>query len=303
MPPKQGICEKCGGWQSHLVRHLVTCKGSVVENKAAKTRGLKRGRVLPTSTRVLRSRAGTSDLPNTMLRLADIGPELTDACFHSHAMSVKYVEGRGTSLVPLPSVSEEATTASEIIKCMQDIYGPAQVRFVLKSYSTSPRFEEDEKSDWAATSSCVHGLLSSLPKLPPHCYGFIDTVEDQAAFLQVVRKFPPPARFRNFLVEDKFMMVFSRGGILLRSHVDTSGGLLVLADGCAARGEVIFGDSLVFEEECDAFRLKAELDAKRCRWHDMASLSVIRDCVSIPKKWPHAVRWGGLRLCVGYFTG
>jgi hypothetical protein len=237
------------------------------------------------------------------MRLADVDTELTDVCFHSHVMSIEHVEDRGVPLVASASVSEEETSANNLVKRMHDIYGETPVQFVMKSYSTPPQTEEDERSNWSAASTCERGPLSSLLALPPHCYGFVDTVKDREAFLRVVAKFPPPARFRKFVVDDQFMIVFSRGGVLLRSHVDTSSGLLVLADGCAARGEVIVGDSLVFERECDAFRLKAELDGRQCRWHDKASLSVLGDCVSIPKKWPHAVRWGGLRLCIGYFTG
>ena len=162
MPPKHEKCPKCGGMQSHLDRHVGTCVGSVVENKLLQMRGLKRGRVHPPSTRVLRSRAGTSDLPKSLLRLTDIGAEFTDAFFHTHAMSVNRMEGRGTSLVPSPSVGEEAKTASKIIKCMHDIYETGS-----SAVGTSVRILHKKPINPSLPSSLPPSLpLSLLPSLP-----------------------------------------------------------------------------------------------------------------------------------------
>ena len=89
------------------------------------------------------------------------------------------------------------------------------------------------------------------------------------------------------------------------SHVDESGGLLILGKGYAgAHGQVIFGDRLTFHAERDPFRDFAggQRDSEGCAWTDVVELISDGDTVHIPGRVPHAVRWGGVRLCVGYYT-
>ena len=116
---------------------------------------------------------------------------------------------------------------------------------------------------------------------------------------------PIPEAYRESVVNNHLILVLSSGGVNLLSHVDESGGLLVLAKGFAgAHGQVIFGDRVTFHEEADPFRDFAggERDRKGCAWTDVADLISDGDTVHIPAMVPHAVRWGGVRLCVGYYT-
>ena len=95
------------------------------------------------------------------------------------------------------------------------------------------------------------------------------------------------------MYSERYAVVFSTGGVVLTSHHDTCGGLLVLC-------QIILGGQYEHEPGVDAFGATRE-DAKGCHWRDVAELLLPGDLVSIPHEHPHAVRSGGSRVCVAYF--
>ena len=91
---------------------------------------------------------------------------------------------------------------------------------------------------------------------------------------------------------------------MLKTHSDSSGGLLVLGKCSQAHCQVIVGDSLHFQEEIDGFRVVGGTDKKGCKWltRNIAELTEGGDVVSLPARIPHCVRSGGDRLAVAYYT-
>jgi hypothetical protein len=184
----------------------------------------------------------------------------------------------------------------------------------VKRYQSEMGVEEVELNKWSAGGSVVKKKMGQFLGemvqhiVPPHQYAFCE-LDDEVAWKAAQELAPIPEVYAERVKPNCLILVLSSGGVNLMSHVDDSGGLLVLARGHQAHGQVVFGDRLTFVEDFDPFRATGiknpnsfVRDAKGCAWKDVADLCNDGDTVHIPAKMPHAVRWGGVRLCVGYFT-
>ena len=69
--------------------------------------------------------------------------------------------------------------------------------------------------------------------LPPHMYAFCNIRGDATAFHRAQQLAPIPEAYRDVIVPKDFILVLSSGGVNLLSHVDESGGLLILGKGHA----------------------------------------------------------------------
>ena len=199
----------------------------------------------------------------------------------------------------------------EVANAMRRVAGTALLgnTVVYKTYDGKEGTEVVEDPGWTGGAGARRATLDAFVDrvvlgAPTHYYAVVELHGDNDAFRRAQKLAPIPPAYEATTKPDRLCLIVSRGGVLLQSHCDTSGGLLVLARSSRARGQVIFGDRFRFQGRTDPFRAwtNGERDSKGCAWTSVAELLSDGDAVHLPSEAPHAVRWGGLRLCVAYFA-
>lgn len=199
----------------------------------------------------------------------------------------------------ITTVAPDAARATAL-KTLQHII-PIGLRPRVKEYTSPPSGYEVEPPNWTdLPGTKLVDIHATDFVLPQHGYGYVMVEDCKEGRARAEECAPVPDVLRKDLLPSKYAVVFSTGGVVLTSHHDTCGGLLVLAEGSSAIGQVILGGQYAHEPGMDAFA--SSLDAEGCHWRDVAELLCPGDLVSIPHEHPHAVRWGGVRVCVGYFA-
>ena len=293
-------CDRCGAMLTNINRHLRTCNGSITQNRNASAANLR-----------LQQKNITKLKPVVRSRLSTGPTELSAAERAVTPVEIHPPRPLQIALGTQPNVP--GASSQEICKIISDIAGDSinNKVFVVKKYRSSSTVEEEEKATWAnsllaTTRVQLQTYVTTYTgKDFGHQYSFCEMHDDPGAFRRAQLLAPIPSEYRDVIVPDRLIVVVSAGGVMLKSHADPTGGLLILARGFGAHGEVIFGDQLSYQEHLNPFvekYISGTVDNKGCAWKDVASLMYDGDTVHIPVLVPHAVHWGGLRLCIGYFT-
>jgi ribosomal protein S14 len=318
---KKEQCTMCGGMRFHMKRHILICKGTTMQTRAAQVMGLRKGdkskRGEERSTRASTEKAVSSvPLRPLLTCTSERGPWLTQAQLAFTPVEIRPPQQQRQALGVAGQDRFRKWGEGGYSTCSQDLRTAIHKvaghvdkgMWYYKQYTSHMGVEEVELSNWSEGSSVRKKSMGAFCEeltqnpVPPHMYAFC-TLEDEVAWKAAQEFAPIPKAYQAVVKPNCLILIVSSGGVNLMSHSDTSGGLLVLAKGHGAHGQVAFGDRLIFVGEQDPFRDCAGgvRDAKGCAW-TVADLIQDGDTVFIPAQMPHAVRWGGVRLCVGYFT-
>jgi hypothetical protein len=291
---KRHVCRTCGASVFNLAPHTKTCKGTLLKNKASQLAGLKKGTAK--ATRSTRARSRVTTLPR-LWRVDDAGALAT---LSATQLKTQPLSVRGWADPPVITTTPPATSQVAALETLQRLI-PIGQRPVVKVYTSLPGKYEVESPDWTDLPGTKRVNIHAPDfVLPLHAYGYVMVDDCETGRACAEECAPVPDVLRKDLLPSKYAVVFSTGGVVLTSHHDSCGGLLVLAEGSSAIGQIIFGEQYAHERGVDVFGATRE-DEEGCHWRDVAELLLPGDLVTIPHKHPHAVRWGGIRVCVAYF--
>ena len=290
---KRHGCPRCGVQVFNLSQHTKTCRGTVLRNKASQVAGLQKGQ--SEATRSTRARSKVTALPR-LLRVDGAG---VLAGLSAEQLKTQPLSVRGWAVPPVITTTAPDASRVAVQKTLRRLI-PIGWRPRVKVFTSLPsEYEVLCSNTWYAGSKLVDIHAQDFV-MPLHGYGYVmvdDCEEGRASAEQCA---PVPDVLRTDLLPSKYAVVFSTGGVVLTSHHDTCGGLLVLVEGSSAICQIILGGQYEHEPGVDAFGATRE-DAKGCHWRDVAELLLPGDLVSIPHEHPHTVRSGGSRVCVAYF--
>ena len=321
MSTTRKMCDRCFTFQTRLKRHKKTCKGSATENYLSGASGQKKRR--GTTRAAERGRLSTAKFPELVRCNLSVGPcqltrkmlLVTPAEIRPHPKAGEALGGPATHADPTNAI------CTAIKSIVGDLAGTTKMRF--KTHETGYDKEEVHSSEWSSggdvKSMTVRAFLEKfggkaskkgkLCEPLPHIYAFCELLGSKEAFERAKSFAPIPKVYDkgDVMVGDRVTLILSAGGVCLKAHTDPSGGLLVLAEGHHARGRVAFGNRHAFESQFNPFDFspsRDEQDEKGCGWAlgSVAELLCNGDAVHFPCRIPHAVRWGGIRLCVACFT-
>jgi hypothetical protein len=279
----------------NLSQHTKTCQGTVLKNQASQVAGLRKG----TSKAARRTRAATqvTALPR-LLRVDDAGAL---ARLHPKKLWTQPWSVRGWAVPPVITSTDPVASRVGVLKTLRRLI-PTERRPRVKVYTSPPGEYEVEPPAFLGVDIPLIDIHAPDFELPLHAYGAVEVDDWEAGRARAEECAPFPDVLRPDLLPVKYSVLFSTGGVVLTTHCDGSGGILVLAEGSAAIGQVILGSQYAHQRGVDAFGLAGAKDAKGCDWRDVAELLHPGDLVSIPNAHPHAVRFGGSRVCVAYFA-
>lgn len=290
---KQHGCPRCGVQVFNLSPHTETCKGTVLRNTASQVSGLQKGR--SEATRNTRARSKVTALPR-LLRVDDAGAL---AGLSVKQLKTQPLSVRGWAVPPVITTTAPDASRVAIHDTLRRLI-PIGCHPRVKVYTSHPsEYEVLCPNSWYVGSKLVD-IHAPEFVMPLHGYGYVTVDDHEEGRASAEKCAPVPDVLRTDLLPSKYAVVFSTGGVVLTSHRDSCGGLLVLAEGSAAICQIILGGQYEHEPSVDAFAATRK-DAKGCHWHDVAELLLPGDLVSIPHEHPHAVRSGGSRVCVAYF--
>eukprot|EP01047_Picozoa_sp_COSAG01_P067449 COSAG01_NODE_9528_length_2418_cov_2.092281_2_plen_418_part_00 len=280
---KRHVCRTCGASVFNLAPHTKTCKGTLLKNKASQLAGLKKGTAK--ATRSTRARSRVTTLPR-LWRVDDAGALAT---LSATQLKTQPLSVRGWADPPVITTTPPATSQVAALETLQRLI-PIGQRPVVKVYTSLPGKYEVESPDWTDLPGTKRVNIHAPDfVLPLHAYGYVmvDDCETGRACAEECALVPDV--LRKDLLPSKYAVVFSTGGVVLTSHHDSCGGLLVLAEGSSAIGQIIFGEQYAHERGVDVFGATRE-DEEGCHWRDVAELLLPGDLVTIPHKHPHAMR-------------
>jgi hypothetical protein len=211
----------------NLSPHTKTCWGTVLKNKTAQVSGLQKGQ--SAATRRTRARSKVTALPR-LLRVDGAGAlaGLSAGWLKTQPLSL-----RGWALPPVITTTAPDASRVAVLETLRCLIPIGRHPRIMVFPSLPSEYEVLCSAEWFVGSK-LFDIHATDFVMPLHGYGYVMVDDCEGGRARAEQCAPVPDVLRTDLLPSKYAVVFSTSGVVLTSHHDTCGGLLVLAKGSSA---------------------------------------------------------------------